>query len=462
MREGDVIRIDGVRWWLAPDAPAAAASRTIRAALAAHARGDAPNLKSGRRKQLYALTLGPGAAPDYLLKVNEYPFGSGILRLLRRSKSRRELRTASLVAARGLPAPVPLAAGERRRLGRLTACYLLIPVLEDVADLRQLWFEAAPSPRQRRTLATALGVFSRRVHDGGFFQDDFAPNNILVTSGRSPSFLLIDFERAQLHGRVSRRMQRWMLAKLSRHMDDATAAERMRFIKAYVEGDRREARRWWHEIAAFAPRLALRDHRRMRRNCVTDGRNFMRLREKGARGFARRGIDLARLGAASAPDQSPAADPAPRILADGTLWRVVYGPLRAREGREIWARANTLWAWGRLGPRPLALLWRQGAATLFMERNEAGPLPREAKGRDGAAGALRVLLNRLAAVSVANLSLDPAAIVIEPVGRWPLRAILLAPHAVKFCGRRMPGRDLKTLTDRLLSAWKGASSSPSA
>ncbi len=462
MREGSVIRIEGMRWWLAPGAPATSASRIIRAALTAHARGDSPNLKSGRRKQLYGLNLGRGAAADYLLKANEYPFGSGILRMLRMSKSRRELRTASLIAARGLPAPVPLAAGEHRRLGRLTACYLLIPVLEDVTDLRQLWFVAAPSSAQRRALATALGAFSRRVHDGGLFQDDFAPNNILVTSGRSPSFLLVDFERARLQGRVSRRMQRWMLAKFSRHMDDATAAERMRFIKAYAEGDGREARRWWRELAAFAPRLALRDHRRMRRNCVSDGRNFTRVRQNGARGFARRGNDLAQLGTACAPDNAPAAERTPRILADGTCWRVVYGPLRAGEGREIWARANTLWAWGRLGPRPLALLWRQGRATLFMERNEKGPLPGETTGRGNAAGALRVLLKRLASVSVVNLSLDPAAIVIQPVGRWPLRAILLAPHAVEFRGRGMPGGDLKTLTDRLLSAWKGASSSPSA
>jgi len=451
-----------MRWWLAPGAPAEAARRTIRAALAAQARGDSPNLKSGSRKQLFALTLGAGASPDYLLKANEYPFGSGFLRLFRRSKSRRELRTAALVAARGLPAPLPLAAGERRRFGRLTACYLLVPVLEDVTDLRRLWFEASPSPAQRRTLATTLGAFSRRVHDGGLFQDDFAPNNILVTAGRSPSFLLIDFERARLPGRVSRPMQRWMLAKLSRHMDDATAPERMRFIKAYVEGDRREARRWWRELTAFAPRLALRDHRRMRRNCVTDGRNFTRLRRNGTRGFARRNVDLARLGAASTPEETPGTPGRPRILADGTCWRIVYGPLRPQEGREIWARANTLWAWGRLGPRPIALLWRQGTATLFMERNAAGPLPREAEGRGGAAGALGVLLHRLAAVSVVMDSLDPAAIVIEPVGRWPLRAILLTPHAVKFQGRGMPGRDVKTLTDRLLSAWKGASFSSSA
>ena len=107
--------------------------RPARAALDALHSGAARNLKTGRRKQLYPLDLRGRGAPDHLLKVNDYGRAAGLRRALRGSKARHELQMAEQVAARGIPTVVPLAAGERRSGGLLRTCYLLMPILEDVA-----------------------------------------------------------------------------------------------------------------------------------------------------------------------------------------------------------------------------------------------------------------------------------------------------------------------------------------
>ncbi|MDP3939440.1 MAG: lipopolysaccharide kinase InaA family protein [Deltaproteobacteria bacterium] len=444
--------IGGYRWHLAPGADADEALSRIAAALAALAGGDAPNLKSGQQKQLYALRLGEGAAPDHLLKAYTYRWFPGLLRALRPSKSRRELNLSAAALARGLPVPMPLAAGERRRMGRLLACCLLVPMVRDVTDLRRLWFDERPSPDRRRRLATALGRFSRRVHDAGLFQDDFAPNNFLVLPGAEPEFLLVDFERARLARRLGAGMRRWMLSKLSRHMDDATASERMRFLKAYAGGDRREARRWWREIREFAPRLALRDHRRMRRNSTAEGRNYARHAEAGSRGFTRR---RGARGALPSPPRS-GSTPAPRVRSCEDFWCIEYGRMGRRRGNEIWARANTLWASGRLIPEPVAWMQSEAGGVLVLARGVEAPLPAGRKIEE-ARGSVQMLVKRLGGLATLSSGLAPGDIALGPVGRWPRRALLLRPDLVAFEGRRTPPATLRAIADNTISAARASS-----
>ena len=141
------IELGGVCWWLGQGADREATRRLLETALDTLHAGAARNLKTGRRKQLYPLDLLGSGTPDHLLKVNDYEPAAGIRRALRGSKALHELQMAEEVAARGIPTVLPRAAGERRSGGRLRSCYLLIPVLEDVVDLRQLWLEDTPPPR---------------------------------------------------------------------------------------------------------------------------------------------------------------------------------------------------------------------------------------------------------------------------------------------------------------------------
>jgi hypothetical protein len=104
--------LDGVRWW------AARSRRTqLRVLVGRHAAlaAGAPDCKGSRRKESFLLAL-EGATPDYLLKVNHYE-SLAPWRRLRRSKARAEMTRATMLTARGIPTPIPIAAGELRRAG---------------------------------------------------------------------------------------------------------------------------------------------------------------------------------------------------------------------------------------------------------------------------------------------------------------------------------------------------------
>ena len=122
-----------------------------------------------------------------------------------------------------------------------------------------------------------------------------------------------------------------------------------------------------------------------------------------------------------------------------------YGELRRRRRREIWALANTLWAWGRLVPKPLAILSREGRTILVLERPEEARVLSEIGDAGAAGGALRVLLDRLAAVAEIDFSLPPDAIALGKEGGSPPRAMLLAPDRVRLRGAHaavLPGYHL--------------------
>jgi hypothetical protein len=428
--EARVLEVAGVRWWLGSSADPTALAPLLGRAL--QQLDGARDLRSGRRKRLFRLALEPGAEPDHLLKRCGYPPSRGWLRHARGSKARRELAIAEALAQRGVPVVVPLAAGERRRAGRLVECFLLAPLLEGAVDLRRRWGDPALTPRERRRLAVSLGEIVRRAHAAGLYQDDLAPNNVLVSGGSAAGLWLVDFERARLCRRVGTRARRRMLAKLARAAAALPAAQRLRFLRAYA-GDAGEARRWWERLRDEAPRLARRDDTRMRRVATRDGRRFQRIEHGRWRGFARRGADpgpaLAR-----PPAIPPPAAGAARVEVEGEVWRVVYRRLSARRVRRLWARANTLAARG-LAPVPLAVLTGRQHTLLIVEPGAGarllGALPcgaaeRRATGR---------LLAELAGLGELREGLVPGCFALVRTGAAHLRAQLVAPHAFVFRGR---------------------------
>jgi tRNA A-37 threonylcarbamoyl transferase component Bud32 len=413
-------------------------------------RGAARDLKTGRRKQLYPLDLRRTGCPDHFLKVNDYGPAAGLRRLIRGSKARHELEMAEQVAGRGIPTPIPLAAGERRSGGRLRSCYLLMPILEEVVDLRQLWLEGKLAPRERHALVAAFGALSRRIHDAGVFQDDFAPNNFLVRRGPSPRLFMIDFERARLRTRNDEADRCFMLAKIDRELAGAPIGDRMRFLHAYSDGDRAEVRRWWRRVEDFAPRLARRDFARMTRNATRPGRRFRRLADGAWRGFARVGVEDAPLREAL-PETRASGAPV-RLDPVGDLWRVHYGGLRRSEGKRIWVTANFLWTRGGLCPRPLGL-WSLGDQTVLLLERRAGvqPLP-QWPDRPGGLVVVRVLLDRILALGEIREPPLPETLLIERREASELRASLAAPHGVHVTGT--PGRHRRKQLGELIGPLK--------
>jgi hypothetical protein len=377
--------------------------------------GRLQNQKSGRRKELYAVELEERGA--HLLKVNRYPGASGWWRRLRGSKARREQRIAREIARRGLPVPLSIAWGERAR-GRLEACYLLVPRLAEVVDLSALESDRTLSHASRRALASAFGALSRRVHDAGLQQDDFAPNNFLVRLTPQPELFVIDFERARLRaGAVPHEQRVSALARLDRRLPGVSNPERWRFLVAYA-GDSEAARSWWRELAAVAPRVAARDLARLRRTTTREGRRVRRVRAGAISGWARRETDLDALLAAGDKGHAGA-------------WRRHYVDDHRRRGRDLWAAAHLLWLRG-LGARPLALLRDTHGTALWLACEDGARDLDQAREDAGIGPAATRLLGRLLALGSLDPGLERHEIAV--IGNDPahLRAVLLAPERLRI------------------------------
>ncbi|HKE12669.1 MAG TPA: lipopolysaccharide kinase InaA family protein [Myxococcota bacterium] len=358
-------RIGGVRWRLRQGLDMLEAGPLLRAALEALARG-AQSSKSGRRKALYPLSLRRPGIPDFLLRCNRYPWHVALRRLGRPSRSTHELNMAEQLHARGLPLPLPLAAGEQRCGPLLRACYLLIPVVDGAADVLHVAEQGGLSPIARSRLATALGVLSRRAHDAGLFQDDFAPNNFLVRRAAPGEPLLIDFERARLQRRVDSEARGRMLAKLDRALPYVSKTDRLRFLLAYTAHEREEARRWWQALRGAGHELLRQDLRRLGRLTTRNGPRFQRVRQGPWTGWSQRAVSTSTVRALAADPESP-----------GGVATVVYRGVSAREAKRLWVMANLL-ARRALGAPPLLLLHRGSEVRLLLEDSACSPAPEEA------------------------------------------------------------------------------------
>lgn len=431
--------VGGVRWWHADGADRAAAQLAARRALEALAAGHARNLKAGRRKELYHLALLRPGEPDHLLKVNHYPAAAGVRRRLLGSKARRELRLAEAIARRGIATPVPLAAGERRRSGRVVTCYLLVPFLRDVRDLRAVAATAGRSAAQRRELARAFGAFARRVHDAGVWQGDFQPNNFLLGPRGASDLLLVDYERVRLRRALAPRARAAMLAKLERELGAAPLAERARFVRAYAGGDRARARECWSAVASEVSALAARDAARLARVAAGRGRRFAPIAAAGWRGVRDSRTDAEAL-AGELDALLGAGGPPPvqgfSLRAGHDHFALRFASAERGGGHRALALALVLWRRGRLAPEPLALLERGGDAVLVF----AGPLPErldalDADRRRALVPALTGLVARLSGLGA--LEAPSASLVgLARDAALPGRLALLAPPLLAPGGRR--------------------------
>lgn len=406
--------VRGVRWRLRKGLDPRDVHPLLEAALEGLESGAARSTKSGRRKTLYPLSLQRRDPPDFLLRCNRYPWHVALRRLGRPSRSAHELEMAERLHARGLPLPLPLAAGERHCGPLLRTCFLLIPVVDGAADVLHLAQEGSLRAAARRSLAMALGDLSRRAHDAGLFQDDFAPNNLLVRPAAPGEPLLIDFERARVKRHVDVAARGWMLAKLDRGLPFVSRTDRWRFLLAYAGYSREEARIWWRRLRDVAQRLLLRDLRRLGRLTTRDGPRFYRVREGAWKGWASRDVPAPALHALVSDDPERA----------GQAACLVYQSVSARDARGFWVMANLLARRG-LGSTPLALVRRGGEARLLHAPSALLPTEEEA-----AAGVAH-LRRRLARWGQPPADLGPAAVTWtrDPGGR-PL-ALLRGPQG--FC-----------------------------
>jgi len=424
----------GVRWWLGPATDPASADALLASALAAVEAG-AVDLKDGRRKQLYRLAL-RGPATDHLLKVTRYRNGSPWTRRVRRSKARRELEMAVALNARGVDTPTPVAAGERRRFGLLSECYLLVPFESGAVDLA-VCIATNGDAGVRRATTRSFGLLTRKLHALGFRQPDLAPNNFLWRRLEPQPVVPIDFERARLapvHAELDRTERLRALAKLERHCQDASSTDRLRFLTTY-SGSATAARSDWREIERYVAELFATDHARLRRRPSPDDRRTVALRCGRWRGWAARKPDglasaLAWLERDPAPESSQIAEPP-------SLWACFYVAEPDRSIRDLWATAVALWVRG-LAPRPICVVQRGREIRLLLDRDV---LDRDVLDRD--------VLDRSVLDADATAAADVSA-GVEPEAVGPVVALIdrllglgtLSPEirSESFASWRPPGR----------------------
>lgn len=342
-------------------------------------------------------------------------------RRLGRSRARHELACAEHLARHGVATPRPLAVGELRNGWLLERSFELIPWLDDAIDLGRALAEHRTGARDRRAVASAFGSLVRQIHDAGLDQDDLAPNNFLWRPDAAAPLLAVDFERARVRSRVSDRARRAALAKLHRYCGTASAADRLRFARAYAGGDRAATRGLWRGVERAARQILAHDVRRWHRAATRSGRRFepiaFDLSGERASGVARPGVASDSLRAAWAEPGRGG-------------WIVRRLETRtARGGRRVLALALALAQRG-LGPRPDAMLVTVEGAHLVFER-PAGATALAERSVQDPEPALGVLLDRL-------LSLGAIA---TPIGRDGFaisddaqRAWLLDPECLDLAG----------------------------
>jgi 3-deoxy-D-manno-octulosonic acid kinase len=121
-----------------------------------------------------------------------------------RTRSFREFRLLSHIAALGLPAPQPVAAGYRRN-GLVYTADLLTRRIDDAHTLAQCLSEG----RLDADLARETGALVARFHREGICHADLNAHNVLLAG---TALYLIDFDRGALRTPA----EGWRLANLAR------------------------------------------------------------------------------------------------------------------------------------------------------------------------------------------------------------------------------------------------------
>ena len=254
-------------------------------------------LRDSRIKTLAIGWFDPGdQSREFLIK---YYKCSGIAPTLsyifRRSKAEKELFLSRKFSSMGIPTILPVALGVNRKFRILSGSYVISEKMKNTVDLEIFLTEGKniSTSFHRKKVVEEYGRLARRIHDCGILQSDFDPNNILIERPGDEDFrlYLIDYERVKHFRRISHGKRAWSLAKLNRFSGGATAAERMRFLRAYV-GDRPlqglDFRAFAREILATGQQVMKRDIKRAAKYCFKKSSKIGLVSHRGTQCYYRK------------------------------------------------------------------------------------------------------------------------------------------------------------------------------
>ena len=197
----------------------------------------------------------------WVKRYNVFSLRTWLGSLWQRSPAFAALGGARLLAERGFATPEVVAALESRRVGLLQRSFFITREVPDATTADVRWQAILADPdgprrrRARRALAQAIGDLFRRLHAGGVYHGDLKDVNILITGpGERPGCVLLDLERVTV-GRLGRGRRVKNLVQLARTLGRrASAADRLRFLHAYLgrEATRADRREWSRAIEGEA------------------------------------------------------------------------------------------------------------------------------------------------------------------------------------------------------------------
>jgi len=179
-------------------------------------------LKSGLARTVYVDARGA--------VVKRFHNPSAVQALRDRGRAAAEERVLSLLHARDLPVPRPLAV---RRAGG--AWEVVMERIEGAVDFGALLRGAAPAPLPLEELAARVGTLLARAHRAGLDHPDLHPGNVLVDGAGRP--WLVDFHKARVRPRRAPLAlgERDLVALLSYVRETLPPAGRARLVAAWLD-----------------------------------------------------------------------------------------------------------------------------------------------------------------------------------------------------------------------------------
>jgi len=151
-------------------------------------------------------------------------------------KAYREWKLGYSLLQRGITTPIPLVAAMWKKGPFVKENYLVTLGLEPYRPAPE-WFKGMPAGSERNEWIRDLARFVRRVHNVGFYHDDFNLAHVFIHDpGKGErDFALIDLDNGRLMKHVPSRLAIRNISQIFRSMDDSIVSreERRLFLKTW-------------------------------------------------------------------------------------------------------------------------------------------------------------------------------------------------------------------------------------
>ena len=217
---------------------------------------------------------------------------AGLKGALRGSPAAREWKAIHEAQRRGLPVPRPVALGEGRKIWKRESLLITEFIGGSVPLGHYLFGPDRPAGSVRHRAVQEVAKLIRAAHDAGFYQPDLHADNILIEPGAQKfELFLIDLQRVAFRSSLSLR-KRWQnLSVLNGGSTEASLADRVCFLRAYLSSPpslRADVRKLIAQLERAGQRHRLRLWQSRGKRCLAENREFLKVKVGEFFGFARR------------------------------------------------------------------------------------------------------------------------------------------------------------------------------